>query len=333
MFKLVKKKPKKPISLREHYNRRNKVLIKRRGGGFGDILMQRMIFEDMKNQFPELQVFFTCPNQYLEMAKNHPYCEAIDLNIIKDEDYGIIFDISTCCRVHETRYGAENTLHRSDIWAEFCGIKLENHNMHLKSDPEMNKICRQALDHYNKDNKPAILLATQSSHAMPNGDKDDFGISKSLLASQIKDVVNSLKDDYFLYTVHYERQAIYDELSVIQINGIHPQAWISLVDLADCVISVDTATFHVAGGLKKPLVGVFTFTDGKIYGKYYDFILVQKHRDNKNWDCGPCFNLGFCPKTNQYPKPCLTELSSNDILQGFYEATKKWNFSKNDQKI
>lgn len=333
MLKLIKKKPKKPLSLRDYFDRRNKILIKRRAGGFGDILMQRMLFEDIKINFPEFELFFTCPFSFLDMAKNNPFCTVLDLGLVKDEDYGIIYDISTCCRVHEIKYGADNKMHRSDIWAEFCGIKLENHNMHLKSDPEMNKICKQVLDHYNKDKKPTLLLATNSCHYMPDGDQDDFGVAKSLLPHQIEGIVNKLKDDYFIYTVHTERQAVYEDLPVTQISGIHPQAWISLVDLADYVISIDTATFHLAGGLKKPLVGVFAFTDGKIYGKYYDFVLVQKHRDNKNWDCGPCFNLGFCPKTEGYPKPCLTELTANDILEGFYKATKKWSFSKNDQEI
>jgi len=45
----------------------------------------------------------------------------------------------------------------------------------------------------------------------------------------------------------------------------------------------------LAGGLGKPLCGIFTFADGKIYGKHYDFVLVQKHRDNGNWNCGSCF--------------------------------------------
>ena len=69
---------------------------------------------------------------------------------------------------------------------------------------------------------------------------------------------------------------------------------------------------------------MFSFTDGKVYGKYYDFVLVQKHRDNGDWECGPCFNLTLCPKTQSFPKPCLTELTSEDIIQGLLKAQKKW---------
>jgi hypothetical protein len=106
-------------------------------------------------------------------------------------------------------------------------------------------------------------------------------------------------------------------MNVPQILNIHPSIWMALTKISDYVISVDTSTFHLAGGLGKKLVGIFTFTDGEIYGKYYDFILVQKHRSNGDWDCGPCFNNHACPKSSDIHKPCLTELSSDDIIDGF----------------
>lgn len=319
MLKLIKKKQKTPVTLQDHYNRRNKILIKRRTGGFGDILMTRMMFEDFQKKFPEFEFTFACPSGYLEMAKNHPYVNACDLSQIKEENFGIVYDISNVCRMHETKT-LNNKKHRSDIWAEFCGIELNNHNMHISTDPKIDEICKIVLERLNTKNKPKILLATQSTSC-------SFGISKSLNHKQITNLVNNLKDKFFLYTIHNEKQAIYDELPVEQIVRITPSAWISLVNLADCVISVDTATFHLAGGLKKPLVGVFTFTDGKVYGKYYDFILAQKHRDNGDWDCGPCYNLNFCPKTSSFPKPCLTELSDIDILKAVNRAFEKWNIA------
>jgi ADP-heptose:LPS heptosyltransferase len=318
MFKLVKKKPKQAISLRNHYERRNKILIKRRVGGFGDILMQRMMMEDLSKTFPEAEITFTCPTPYLEMAKNHPFAKTIDISKIKEEEYGIVYDISTACRVHESRYPSTNNAHRSDIWAAYCGISLTQHKMHLSS-------TKDALLFKFPTNLPTVLLTTQSTN-------DAFGLGKSLTNEQITQIVTILKNQgYFLYTIHNEPQIIYEQLGVHQFISVHPQTWINLVDLADYVISVDTATFHIAGGLQKPLVGVFTFTNGKVYGKYYDFVLVQKHRDNGDWDCGPCFNLFSCPKSEEIKKPCVTELTADDILQGFYKVVEKYP-SKNNPK-
>ena len=92
---------------------------------------------------------------------------------------------------------------------------------------------------------------------------------------------------------------------------------------SDCVISVDSASFHIAGGLKKPLLGIFTFANGKTYGKYYDFVLVQKHFEDGNWDCGPCYNYRSCPKTSCDLKPCLTELTCDQISIGIEELLRR----------
>ena len=77
--------------------------------------------------------------------------------------------------------------------------------------------------------------------------------------------------------------------------------------------------------MRKPLVGIFTFADGKVYGKHFDFFLVQRHRDDDpTWTCGPCYNWGMCPKTKRSPKPCLTELTADMMLEKADAMLEKW---------
>jgi ADP-heptose:LPS heptosyltransferase len=189
--------------------------------------------------------------------------------------------------------------------------------MHLNPLPEYLELAKKEFQ--SLTNKPIIILSTKSTN-------DAFGIAKSLLDSQVKNLVKEIKDlGLFPISLNHHNQYVYEQLEVEQRQMIHPQLWIAYIAAADYVISVDTATFHIAGGLKKPLVGIFSFTDGKIYGKYYDFILVQKHRDNGNWPCGPCFNHYECPRELHCPvKPCLTELSFDEIAQGLHSALNKW---------
>jgi ADP-heptose:LPS heptosyltransferase len=97
-----------------------------------------------------------------------------------------------------------------------------------------------------------------------------------------------------------------------------------VIEAADYVVSVDSAAFHCAGGLGKPLTGIFTYCDGKVYGKYYDFVLVQKHRDNGDWPCGPCFHWPSCPKSKEMLKPCLTELTPDILADGLERMFQKW---------
>ena len=127
---------------------------------------------------------------------------------------------------------------------------------------------------------------------------------------------------YFVYGIHNEPIDVFTELGIPQFINIELESWCGLVAVTDYVISVDTGTFHLAGALKRPLLGIFSFTDGKIYGKYYDFVLVQKHRDNGDWDCGPCFVCVVCPKSKELRKPCMTEITSIDIINGFKKLKK-----------
>jgi ADP-heptose:LPS heptosyltransferase len=316
MLKLIKTK--NDVSIKEHYLRRNKVLIKRKVGGFGDIIMQRMIIEDFSKT--GLEICYCCPYEYMEIMKNHPFLKEIkEISKVKDKEYGIVYDISTICAVTESVLGPRNKKHRSDIWANHCGVNLERHETYLKSDPEELALCKEELKRLNPKNKKIIFISTKSKNS-------HFGAAKSLNEEQIIGVVKKLKElDFFIITADEDFQEIYSNLEIKQFVKLHPKKWIALIDACDYVISIDTASFHIAGSLKKPLVGIFSFTDGKIYGKYYDFILVQKHRDNGNWPCGPCYKYIECTKDKfSIKKPCLTELTAEDILKGFKSALNRW---------
>lgn len=321
MFRYVKKKQTNPITLKEHFLRRNKVLIKRKYGGHGDIVMQRMMFEDFSTIFPEIDLHYCCPQKYLQLASDQPFAKTTPIEKIKEREYGIIYDISTACRVYESMHLGSNTLHRSDIWARHCGVKLNNHKCHLQA--KNIEIYKEALNSINDKKLPTVLFVTKSTPC-------EFGQAKSLTDQQIYETCKLLQEEgYFVFTIHDSSIEIFQMMNIPQFINIELESWVGLVEAAEYVISIDTGTFHIAGALKKPLVGIFSFTNGKVYGKYFDFELVQKHKDNGDWECGPCFMFIQCPKSNQNVKPCMTELTSQQIMQSFkkvVEKTKKLEF-------
>jgi len=316
---LTKKRYAKPVTLREHYNRRNKILLKRSCGGFGDTLMCRMMFEDFHNAFPEAEVTFGCPFHFIDMAKNHPFAKTISLGNTDDATlesaYGVIYDFSTACRVHETKHGPKNTSNRSDIWAAHCGVELQKHNMHLTPEKDMLQKADAILSHFNQEKKPKVLVVTQSQHFVQ--DRDNFGIGKSINPDQLVGIINGLRTrGYYPYTIHSELRADYERLGVNQFTRLAVQAWIAMVASADYVITVDTAALHIAGGLKKPMVAIFTFTNGKPYTKYYPNVeLIQGPCP---YGCPGCFITHLhCQKAEQDPYPCQARLDPSDILAAF----------------
>lgn len=346
----------KPLGLRDFYNKRNRILIWHDKGGLGDVLMQRMMFEDFKTLCPDADLIFACLPEYMDAARDHPcISEVIDSRNVNINEYCVHYN--TCVTIAD-RYENNNAPfcveHRSDIWAKYCGVELARHDMCFRLSRQNVENCKNALRRLPRRNIPlsdnclplktndggidgsrtnGIVESTGETKGKDTTNKTKVPIVlfapvskmavKTLLPWQIEAVIEATKD-YHLVGLHNREVNELTRLGIPGVYNANIKDWMCYIAAADYVISVDTATFHMAGGLKKPLVGIFTFADGKAYGKYFDFVLVQKHRDNGNWDCGPCFKFGDCPKCNKTPKPCLTELSKEEIQAGIKNMFDRW---------
>lgn len=324
-MKLVKKQAPvlPPLTLRDFYNKRNKVLIIRQVGGLGDILMHRMMFEDIKNVDPNIHITFACPKHYHSALKDHPFIdELIDNRLVCVEDYLISYNTSTACTRYELRVAPFSGEHRSDIWAWHCGVKLTNHNMHITI-PEVSKqFGIEQIEKIREKNKPCIAVCPISAM-----------VGKNLTDYHTEGLIKGLREmGCTVFGIHTFSVPVLKKLEVPTFFNLNIPDWMGLLYAADYVISVDSAAFHFAGGMGKPVLGIFTFADGKVYSKYYNAELVQKHRDNGDWDCGPCYNWANCPKSKNIRKPCLTELTLEMIMDGVKQMFKRWPF-KNAIKL
>jgi ADP-heptose:LPS heptosyltransferase len=314
--KRIKFKMPSALTLRQFYERRNKVLILRETGGLGDLLMHRMIFEDFKKLCHEIEIHFACLPQYHAAIQDHPFIDKVlNSKDIEPKDY-INYHVTTCaCTRYEMSRIPYSGLNRSDIWANHCGVKLTEHNAHIKVSENSIKFGRENIERIrNGHTGPGVLLCPISAMVV-----------KNLTKLQLEGIVKGLRErGCFVYACHTIPIQDLAELNVPTFVQITYPEMFGLINESDYVISVDTGQFHLAGMLKRPLTGIFTFADGIVYGRHYKFELVQKHRNNGDWDCGPCYNWANCKISNVVPKPCLTEITVEMILDGIDRMFKRW---------
>lgn len=320
IFKKKLTKPRK-LTLREYYDRRKRVLVIRHARGLGDVLMHRMVFDDFKRVMPDAEIVFATLPEYHAVAGNHPAVdEVIDSTNLDLSQFVVSYNNSQCCLRYEIGKAPIADKHRADIWAEHCGVKLTTHDMHLDALPHADKddIEHQLYDLGWDGRKPKVVLCPIAHDAL-----------RTLTETQLEAVLDELKD-CFVYIVHDTYPLYLRRFNVPVIKGTNLEHWRGLIDAADYVVTVDTSSFHYAGGRGKPMCGIFTYADGKYRGQYFDFVLVQKHRDDGDWPCGPCYNWMNCThpevqgQTEHTAKPCLLKLTPDLLRAGIRKMFDRW---------
>jgi ADP-heptose:LPS heptosyltransferase len=302
------------LSLREFHQRRNKVLILRDSGGLGDILMLRMIFEDFKKIMPDAHINLAIPTNYHRAVFWHPYIDQVlNSKEVDENDFGISYNVTTACVRYEMKIRPRADRHRAEIWTAYCGVKLTNPDMHMKLPKLMESFGKKKLQEKIKDSKKGYVCFCPIS-AMT---------SKDLDVEQIQQILKGVREmGYAPYILHYKPIPDVD----CPVFTAPLDEWLSLVNAADYVITVDSAPFHAANAFQKPTVAIFSWADGKVYTKFHQkCVLVQRHRDHTpNWTCGPCYDHPRCPKSNDPRKPCITEITAKEILDAFSRLVEQY---------
>jgi ADP-heptose:LPS heptosyltransferase len=302
MASLIKvKKTDRQVSLKKFFEIKNKILILRTCGGYGDILNMRMIFEDLKKTYPDFDFYWAVPHGYFQAAGNHPYVKGlIDSANFKHEDYFQVYNLSYCCSKYEWTKGKYNDKNRADIWASFVGIDLEKHDMHMPNLQNRFTILVEKLKALGWDGqKKLVSFAPRSALSVKN------------LPVYMCEYIKKMTKDYFLFILHNIPILELLHLQIPILTNLSLEDSMATIQLSDFVISTDTGHLHCSGGYKKPTLGVFCYTDGYNISKYYDnTIIVQKHYKYDDSYCGPCNNYANCTVAPQAEiKPCMSSIT------------------------
>jgi ADP-heptose:LPS heptosyltransferase len=307
-------KNKKQISVSQFNKLRNKILILRSSGGYGDILNMRMIFEDLKKEMPDFNFDWAVPHAYFAAAKEHPFVNKIVHSADYDEtEYLAVYNCTHSCVKHEWLKGKDNDKNRADIWANAMGFQLTNHNMWMPDYSKHNQKVVEKLKEIGWDGfKKLVMFSPRSAISIKN-----LTYEQSLF-------IKNMTKDHFLFIVHSAPILDLINLKIPIITTFKLEECMACTSLVDYVITTDTGHMHCAAGYKKPTLAIFCYTNGKVICKYYDTVkVVQKHSDDNPGYCGPCNNYGACTVAPQAKlKPCLTDVT-NEMIESAWKFVLK----------
>ena len=182
--------------------------------------------------------------------------------------------------------------------------------MHIKLSNEEIETGKNKIKKLYNNDLPNVIFCPVSAMA-----------SKNLQPNQIKDLIANVKN-YNIIGLHKDKIETLEEMKIPTISNTSIREWMGIIYNADYVITVDTAAFHFAGGIGKKTLGIFTWADGLIYGKYYkNSKIVQIRNRGENFKC-PCYRFSSCPLSREALKPCLTDLNGKIIAESFEKMIK-----------
>lgn len=317
--KTIIKKPlkiRKTLNLNDFYEKRNKILITRAVGGLGDILMHRMMFENIKLLMPDCEIHFACPRIYHDAVSDHPFIDRLlGSEDIEPKEYIAHYNTTTACGRIEMQLAPLSAPHRTDIWSNHCGFNCSQYNMHIKfTDSEISE-AKKVVSTLKDGDKPLVVFCPVS--AMKN---------KNLLSNQTSFIVGYLKElGFSIIGLHHHSIEDLTKLNIPTAETANrTRLWMAILNEADYVIAVDTAAFHCAGGLEKPTLGVFSFVNGLVYGKYYPNIEILQGPCPLSYQ--GCYNWSLCP-VDSSPKPCILGITEDMLKESINKLLERFPLS------
>jgi len=256
-----------------------RMLILRKYGGLGDILISSMLFPDLHDQHPDISVSYACPStyhslfrdsglslvRYEEVYKNTTHYHRAGVQSPVLEQYDLIEDISYPCHAWENLFAQFGGIDRDviantggnglrwrnrlDMWSRWIGLTVKSPRTCITITEAEKDTARRLL---RKEGKPILLLAPISNSRTKN-----YG-HYPRLAQQLG------LDGWAVRGMH---SAFLPQIDVVVPPSIRLMG--AMCAVADMIVSVDTSTFHWGGILGVPTVGIFNTNCGKTYSQYY----------------------------------------------------------------
>jgi ADP-heptose:LPS heptosyltransferase len=294
---------------------RKAILVRRRHGGFGDIMMTLTGLEAMSAQYPLTEIHYALPEKYIPAAENVPFLKGlIDINSKIDNNRykdGAIIDISSPCAYYEsTRVKHKKSVEKSrvEIFAEALGSRRKLTDLKPRYYPrdEEVKWAKTFLNKFSNREKPLVGLALNTAEEYRNWPKEKYYQLRKRFGDKVDIAIFSDSRDHN-----------FDD--VIDACALPFRKSMAVGSLCDLIITPDTSFLHLAGALDIPAVVLFGPIEAGARCKGYKNIVIIR----ANMNCIPCWRSSHspCNATNLiagYSK-CMENIPTNMV----YDAATK----------
>lgn len=291
-----------------------KILIKRRLGGIGDVLMSTPLLKNIKKVIPNAHITYATDLEYSwgalgEVIKHNPYVDSlISCKEVKGHEYDYSVDITTTgLSVEKPGTVPPN---RIDLFADEVGISID-------TDPtpdwivreEEREVAREFIDSFLEDKKDRekykfIMIQCRSNDSRRTWPMDYVDQLADILA-QNKNSIIFLMD----WGCSVDRWKERDRVCPIKGQPIVETA--ALMEQCDLVICPDSSLLHLAGALNKKTVAIFGPIPAASRINYYaNCTAVQLDLPCKN-----CWYVQRCGKGTGGRLECLTGISPEMVAE------------------
>lgn len=243
----------------------DKKIITFRNGGIGDLMFQLPALKEIKKKYPTSNVTLCCNQKFKELFDGMDYIDEVLnvpmlLNDVMDRDYFVNFE-----GLIENNPDAEEK-NAYDLHNEQFFIEPEEKCPELIVDKNEEQIIKPMLR-----GEIRIIIAFAASVPIRSVDPQ---LWKNLI-----DSVNDERVRWYIVSTPFQNTMVEEFIKqvknknkIINWSKLYPRSFkklIALVNNCDCVIAPDSGLLHMAGGLKKKLIGIYGPFPSELRLKYY----------------------------------------------------------------
>src|SRR4030042_460919 len=285
------------------------ILVSRNQGGIGDMLMLTPTIRAIKEQNPGLKLIVTTSPHYgykaplFEILKYNPYIDkVVTVDELINYEFTKIYNFGTGKEISIESDPKHPTGHRIEIFAELADIELKDKSTVYVVSEREKLFAKNWIEKNVPEERREILIGIQ---VKASASKRSWPEEKSLLLAF--KLVNSWKDTSVLF--FYDGIIKNKNLSypnIYYLSGLPIRQVATLIKECDIFIGPDSGLLHLAGALKKRIIGLFGSIVPKSRIEYYENA-VGVHL---NYFCSPCYY-----KACDQHFSCITEISVDSVLK------------------